>query len=117
MQSLTDKTDVEGTLGFKGLRDEFKGRQFSPAFVLQSTDSQASLKTERDVAHHVRQLLLHELVRRKRPVELPSLQSVRPGDSQACLRGAERAPGDAVTSVVQTTERTLLPSLSIRHTP
>lgn len=51
-----------------------------PALVLQSTDSQADLETERYVAHHVHEFLLHELIRGQWSLELLPLQSVRSRD-------------------------------------
>lgn len=83
----------------------------SPALIFQSADLQTPLMSERDVAHHVCQFFLYQLIRRQRLVELPSLQHVGSGYPQTCFGRTERAPGNAVPSVVQTAEWPLLSSL------
>lgn len=112
-------------------------RRHPPALVLEAPEAQAGLQPQRDLRHHVRQLLLHQLVARQRPPELlPAAQSgalgtlrgVAPGGTppprhpagaalpvedvlprrlQTGLGGPQRTPGDAVPGLVEAAEGAL----------
>ena len=62
------------------------------AFVHQPADAQARLQPERDLGLHVRELLLHQLRRRERPVELLAVERILPRAVQAVLGRTYRAP-------------------------
>lgn len=112
-------------------------RWYPPALILEAPEAQAGLQPQCDLCHHVRQLLLHQLVARQRPPELfPAAQSVvlgmlrgapsrthplprcpvgtalpvedvLPRHLQTGLGGPQSAPGDAVPGVVEAAERAL----------
>ena len=77
------------------------------AVLLHAAKSKAALQTQRDVAHHVREFLLNQLIGGERAAELLAVEHVLPRDGEAGLGGAERAPGDAVARRVEAGERTL----------
>ena len=72
--------------------------------VLQSSDTQACLQAKGDFRMRVRELLLHELERRKRPRELVSLERIFPGLRETRLERAHHAPGDPVARAVEAGE-------------
>ena len=98
----------------------------SLVFVFQPADLVTRLQADRDLSHHVRHLLLHQLVRCQRCSELMPenkiittdlprfwrlsyipIESVLPSDVETRLCSAERAPCNTVARVVQATERAL----------
>ena len=68
------------------------------------THLQAREQPKRDLRLRIDQLLLHELERRKRPLELRALERVLARAVYAVLERAHRAPRDAEPRVVQAAE-------------
>ena len=77
------------------------------AGILQAAQLQRQQLRGGDAAGHVGQLQLHRLVRRQRTAEQHALGGVVEHFLQAGLRGADRAPGDAVARLGQAAQRTL----------
>lgn len=73
--------------------------------VLQPPDAEARLQAEGDLRVRVGKLLLHELERRERALELVPLERVLPCPRQTCLERAHYAPRYAVSRAVETGER------------
>src|SRR5215471_187185 len=59
------------------------------------------MKAERDLGHHIGELLLHELGRRQRLAESVPGEGVVARRMPTELGRAERAPGNAVTRIVE----------------
>src|SRR5437762_1187639 len=74
------------------------------ACVLQSSEPQARLQSDRDLGLHVRQLFLDQLVRGKRSAELLPIEHILSRSVPAEFRGAECAPGDAVARGIEAAE-------------
>src|SRR6185369_10381913 len=77
------------------------------ALVLEAPEPQATLQPDRDLGLHVGKLLLDQLIRGERPAELLAVERVLARRVPAELRSAKRAPRDAVTRGIETTERSL----------
>lgn len=73
--------------------------------VLQPADAQAGLQAERDLRVCVGELLLHELERRERALELVPLERVLPGLRETRLERAHHAPRYPVARAVEAGER------------
>ena len=73
--------------------------------VLQPPDTEARLQAEGDLRVGVGKLLLHELERRERALELVPLERVLPGLRQTRLERAHHAPRNAVPRAVEAGER------------
>jgi len=73
--------------------------------ILQPPDAEARLQAEGDLRVRVGELLLHELERCERALELVPLERVLPGPRQTCLEHAHHAPRYAVSRAVQAGER------------
>ena len=74
-------------------------------FVDQASDAKRGLQAQRNVGHHVSQLLLIELRARQWTAELLAVEAVLARGVKAEFRSPHRAPADAVARAVQTTER------------
>jgi hypothetical protein len=72
--------------------------------VLQSSDTQACLQPEGDFRMRICELLLHELERRERSVELVPLERIFPGLRETRLERAHHTPGDPVARTVEAGE-------------
>jgi len=72
--------------------------------ILQSPYAEARLQAEGDLRVRVGELLLHELERRERALELVPLERVLPGPHQTCLERAHHAPRYAVSHAVEAGE-------------
>src|SRR6185437_7759758 len=97
-----DARDIErlaATVALHDRRDFGRGAMF----VLQPSETQATLKAERDLRLHVRELLLHKLIRGERAAELLAVHHVLARRLPAEFRRAERAPGDTVARAVEAT--------------
>jgi len=73
--------------------------------VLQPTDAEARLQAEGDLRVRVGELLLDELERRERALELVPLERVLPGLRKTRLERAHHAPRYAVSRAVEAGER------------
>lgn len=72
--------------------------------VLQPPHAEARLQAEGDLRVRVSELLLHELERCERALELVPLERVLPGPRQTCLERAHHAPRYAVPRAVEAGE-------------
>ena len=77
------------------------------ALIEQAAHAQGALQAEADVAHHIRQLELDQLIGCERLAKLMPVQRILPCRMPAELGGAKRAPGDAVARAIQAAERAL----------
>ena len=98
--------DVERLAAVVALDDGDHLRR-QPPLVEQAADAQAALEAERDVGHHVGQLLLDQLGLGQRLAELVSVEHVLPGPVEAVLGRPHRPPRDAVACAVEAAERPL----------
>ena len=73
--------------------------------VLHPPDAEARLQAEGDLRVGVGKLLLHELERRERALELVPLERVLPSLRQTRLERAHHAPRNAVSRAVEAGER------------
>ena len=74
------------------------------ANILQPSNTQARLQAEGDFRMRVRELLLHELERRERPLELVPLERIFSCLRKTRLEGAHHAPGDPEARAVKAGE-------------
>jgi len=73
--------------------------------ILQPPDAEARLQAEGDLRVRVGELLLHELERCERALELVPLERVLPGLRQTRLERAHHAPRYAISRAVEARER------------
>ena len=97
--------DVERLAAIVTLHDRDHFRRHL-AVVEQAAEPQHALQAERDLGLHVGELLLHELRRGQRSVELLAVERVLARAVHAVLGRAHHAPGDAVARAVEAAERT-----------
>src|SRR5689334_24947596 len=85
---------------------EHRNRLRRAAFlILQAAEPQARVQPQRDLGLHIDELFLDQLVGGERPAELLAVERVIARLMPAELGGAERAPGNAVTRVVEARKR------------
>jgi hypothetical protein len=73
--------------------------------ILEPAHAEAGLQSEDDLRVRVGELLLHELERRERALELASLERVLPRLRETRLERAHHAPRNPVSRAVQAGER------------
>lgn len=97
--------DLALVLEASDLRSQTCQQQARFRTARDQTYLQAREKPERHLRLRVDELLLHELERRERPLELLPLERVLACPLHAVLERAHRAPRDAVARVVQAAKR------------
>jgi len=75
--------------------------------VLEPSDLDASLQSNGNFCYHVCHFFLHQLGGSQWPLELLSLQGVLPSSREAKFSRPQSTPSDAVSSIIQTSKRTL----------
>src|SRR5690606_27512970 len=83
-------------------RDRLDGQL---TLVEHATDAQRALKPERNLGHHVSELLLDELGVSERTIELLAVERVLTRAVEAVLSGTHGAPGDSVARTVEASKR------------
>ena len=100
--------DIQSLADIVTLHDRDHIRR-EPALVDKSPDPQGRLQAQRDVGHHVGELLLEQLRAGKRLAELLAVEAILAGTVPAIFGRTKNTPGDAIAGAVEAAKGALEP--------